>query len=265
MKGLLQRDVLCPRLFTLCLNSVAWRLRATEGYRLSKPKDVKVTYLLYINVMTWRFLLPSKASCTECWRKLKERCRISTSTGMRKSAQWYTSGIRKDETSTIMPAWGRKTIQIPGGARERSTGWTAGPGVCGYKEYLRRISLIWSSPLFDCHLVQATNQYALPVLRYLIWTQHWPLSEVRDIYRAAQKIIVENGGKHPASLTSLLYLPTEKGGRGLWSVEQEYKLAKIKSLLKLYQITDQTVESVREFEEQAVVSGHQSLVKEAAK
>ena len=49
MKGLLQGDVLCPRLFTLCLNSVAWRLRATEGYRLSKPIDVKVTYLLYID------------------------------------------------------------------------------------------------------------------------------------------------------------------------------------------------------------------------
>ena len=164
--------------------------------------------------MTWRFLLPSKASCTECRRKLKERCRISTSTGIRKSAQWYTSGMRKDETSTIMPAWGRKTLHIPGGARECSTGWMAGPGVFGYKEYLRRISIIWSSPLFDCHLVQATNQYALPVLRYLMWTQHWSLSEVRDIDRAAQKIIVENGGKHQASLTSLLYLPTEKGGKG---------------------------------------------------
>ena len=49
MKGLLQGDVLCARLFTLCLNSVAWRLRATEGYRLSKPIDVKVTDLLYID------------------------------------------------------------------------------------------------------------------------------------------------------------------------------------------------------------------------
>ena len=37
MKGLPQGDALCPRLFTLCLNPVAWRLRATEGYRLSKP------------------------------------------------------------------------------------------------------------------------------------------------------------------------------------------------------------------------------------
>ena len=49
MKGLPQGDALCPRLFTLCLNPVAWRLRATEGYRLSKPIGVKVTDLLYID------------------------------------------------------------------------------------------------------------------------------------------------------------------------------------------------------------------------
>ena len=62
--------------------------------------------------------------------------------------------------------------------------------------------------------------------------------------RAAQKIIVENGGKHSASLTSLLYLPREKGGRGLRSVEHEYKITKMKSLLKLYQNSDQTVNPV---------------------
>ena len=117
---------------------------------------------------------------------------------------------------------------------------------CAAKEYLRRISIIWSSPLYDCNRVQATNQYALPVLRYLMWTQHWPLSELRDVDRAARKIIVENGGKHPASLTSLLYLPREKGGRDLRSVEHEYKITKIKSLLKLYQNSDQTVEAVRD-------------------
>ena len=54
--------------------------------------------------------------------------------------------------------------------------------------------------------------------------------------RAARKIIVENGGKDPASLTSLLYLPNEKGGRGLRLVEHEYKITKIKSLLKCIRI-----------------------------
>jgi len=48
-KGLPQGDVLCPRLFTICLNPVAWKISATEGYRLSKPINFKVTDLLYID------------------------------------------------------------------------------------------------------------------------------------------------------------------------------------------------------------------------
>ena len=37
------------RLFTICLNPVAWKISATEGYRLSKPINVKVSDLLYID------------------------------------------------------------------------------------------------------------------------------------------------------------------------------------------------------------------------
>ena len=35
-------------LFILCLNPIAWTVRATEGYRLSKPISTKITHLLYI-------------------------------------------------------------------------------------------------------------------------------------------------------------------------------------------------------------------------
>ena len=35
-------------LFILCLNPIAWKVRATEGYRLSKPISTKITHLLYI-------------------------------------------------------------------------------------------------------------------------------------------------------------------------------------------------------------------------
>ena len=48
-KGLPQGDSLCPTLFILCLNPIAWKLRATSGYRLSKPVSCKVTHLLYID------------------------------------------------------------------------------------------------------------------------------------------------------------------------------------------------------------------------
>ena len=47
-KGLPQRDALCPRLFTICLNPVAWKISASEGYKLSKPISARVTDQLYI-------------------------------------------------------------------------------------------------------------------------------------------------------------------------------------------------------------------------
>ena len=38
-------------LFILCLNPIAWKVRATEGYRISKPISTKITHLLYIDDM----------------------------------------------------------------------------------------------------------------------------------------------------------------------------------------------------------------------
>ena len=50
-KGLLQGDALCPMPFILCLNPIAWKVWATEGYRLSKPISTTITHLLYIDDM----------------------------------------------------------------------------------------------------------------------------------------------------------------------------------------------------------------------
>ena len=48
-KGLPQGDALCPRLFRVCLNPIARKIIASEGYRLSKPIGSTVTDLLYID------------------------------------------------------------------------------------------------------------------------------------------------------------------------------------------------------------------------
>ena len=64
---------------------------------------------------------------------------------------------------------------------------------CAAKEYLRRMSVIWTSPLSDHNRVTVSTQFALPLLSYLMWTQHWPLTELSKIDREALKIIVENG------------------------------------------------------------------------
>ena len=66
--------------------------------------------------------------------------------------------------------------------------------------YLQRLSIIWSSQLSDYHRVAASNQYALPVLMYFMWTQTWPLADLQQLDREACKVIVENGGNHPLGL-----------------------------------------------------------------
>ena len=62
------------------------------------------------------------------------------------------------------------------------------------KTYLQRLSIIWSSPLSDHAKVAASNQYALPVRTYLMWTQTWPLANIQQLDREGRKTIVENGG-----------------------------------------------------------------------
>ena len=77
--GLPQGDALCPRLFTICLNPVAWQLKASEGYKLSKPISAKITDLLYIDD-----LKVFAASTTKMTRVLKATKESTKCMGM----QW---------------------------------------------------------------------------------------------------------------------------------------------------------------------------------
>ena len=47
-RGILQRDSFCVQLFTMCLNPIAWYIRSTEGYSISKDKNRKETHNLFV-------------------------------------------------------------------------------------------------------------------------------------------------------------------------------------------------------------------------
>ena len=270
-KGLPQGDALCPKLFTICLNPVAWKISASEGYRLSKPISARVTDLLYIDDL--KVFASSE-------RKLN-RVLKSTQVAMEDiGLQWNPKKcavvhIKRGDHS--QKNFGRDIV------RERLPTLEEGRqykflGVLetlvqeekivlefAAKEYLRRLSVIWSSPLSDYNRVMASNQFALPVLGYLMWTQHWPITDLKTLDRESRKIIAENGGKHPGGSTTLLYLPREKGGRGLRAIEMEYRMTKIKAAVRLYENKDPAMEMVREFEKRAELLGNRSLSKDAVK
>ena len=77
------------------------------------------------------------------------------------------------------------------------------------------------------------------------------MTELKRLDKETRKIVVENGGKHPSGSTAILYMPREKGGKGLRSIGEEYKVTKIKAAMKLYRNCDPAMAMVREFEEGA--------------
>ena len=76
-------------------------------------------------------------------------------------------------------------------------------------------------------------------------------------------IVCESGGKHPLGLKATLYLPRALRGRRVRSVEEEYKMTRFMSAIKLNSNDDSTISLVRMFEENGAHQGLQSLVKEA--
>ena len=91
------------------------------------------------------------------------------------------------------------------------------------------------------------------------------MTELREIDRETRKVLSENGGRHPLRSTALFYLPRVAGGRGMKSVEQEYKLSKIKAAIKINNNLDPMMNTVRAFEEKAEKKGFSSLMKDAHK
>ena len=269
-KGLPQGDALCPRLFTLCLNPVAWLLKSTEGYRLSKPLKTKVTHLLYIDDL--KIFASTESKMNTVLRSIVSAMKdiglhvnpkkCSTVTVKRGARAHEDGDVRIDENTVLRRMKEDENYKFLGVLesvkQEEDLALKNASTV-----FLQRMSVIWTSPLSDYNRVLATNQFALTAMAYQMWTQHWSITELRKVDREARKIIVNNGGKHPKSSNALLYLPREEGGRGLRSVETEYKITKVKAAVKLYNNDDPMMETVRNFEELAVGKGHSSLLTDA--
>ena len=61
------------------------------------------------------------------------------------------------------------------------------------------------------------------IIIILLWTQTWPIANIQQLDREGRKIIVENGGNHPKGSIAILYMSRKLGGRGLKSMENEYR------------------------------------------
>ena len=219
LKGLTQDDALCLRLFTVCLIPIARKISASKGYNLSKPISVKVTDLLYIDDLEIFASSESKLNrVMESTKSAMEDVRLQWNpkkcavVHVQRRVQTHNhdaSGLTVDENICISDLEEGNPYKFLG-VLETAKKEEKMSLECAAKEFLRSMSIIWSSPLSDHNRVTASSQFALPVLGCLIWIQEWPVTKLEKLDKEARKIVVENGGKQPNGSTAILYMSRKK-------------------------------------------------------
>ena len=65
----------------------------------------------------------------------------------------------------------------------------------------------------------AVNTWAVATLRYSTGVVDWTVEELKELDRKTRKMMTLHGALHPKNDVDRLYLPRQKGGRGLISCE----------------------------------------------
>ena len=87
------------------------------------------------------------------------------------------------------------------------------------EEYIKRLSVIWTSNISVPRTIRATNTFALSVLQYHMWTVNWKINDLKEADRTTREIIRESSTMHSNESVKLLYLPGILAGSSLKSIE----------------------------------------------
>ena len=173
-------------------------LIATEGYKFSRPIGSEITDLLHIDD-----LKIFAASQTKLATVMKPTETAMKDTGLRGNLkkcsvlhvkrgvqQEDNDSIKLDESFVIQSLKQQSHYKFLG-VLESINQEDLLALECASKEYLKQLSVIWSSPLSDVNKVTASNQYALPVLSYLMPTQRIDreVSNSREWRRTLSRIV----------------------------------------------------------------------------
>lgn len=90
------------------------------------------------------------------------------------------------------------------------------------EEYLKRVRVVWGSPL-NIPEVNLHNTWAIGVMRYYCGAADWPETWIKSLDRKIRGILASCGVHNRQASVRRLYLPRDKGGRGLISARHVWE------------------------------------------
>ena len=224
-RGIFQGDSLSPLLFVTILIPLSMVLKETDyGYDIGRHKE-KINHLLFMDDLKLYGKGKRELDClVQTVRKVSED--IGMTFGMEKCAIVVMSRGKMIST---------EGIELPSGERMKDVK-REGYKYLGIlqldrymnvemkenikKEYIRRTKLLLKSQLNAGNVVSGINAWAIGVVRYGAGVVNWNQEEMKALDIKTRKLMTMNGCLHPRSNVDRLYLPRNKGGRGLISVEE---------------------------------------------
>ena len=267
--GELQGDTFCPNLYTLCNNPLSWKLRSLKGYMMSKPIKEKVTHSLFIDDL--KGYSNSMRNGEIIMNTIKP---LMADSGLewnaKKSMACYMSGAKVVECDEMIMEDGTKIAFLKPGETYKFMGvhQSNETDMNSLEKKLitiveQRSHIVWSSNLSDHNKVLACNVFVNSSLQYYFWSCKFRIDFLKEMDRCVRKVMNVCGAKHTNVMNESLYLPRNKGGRGLRSIENMYKEVKIKSAVKVKVDRDPRMEMVNKFHQIHLSTNSYSLYKEA--
>ena len=268
-RGVFQGDSLSPLLFCLSMLPLSLLLRRSNGYNAGPPNNRKhkITHLFYMDDLKMY-----GQSENEIQKMLKMVQQYSSEVGMEfgiDKCAYYNilrgRGRGAEEEMTLVD--GISIRHLKTGESYTYLGTPQNSMHCEEdlkteitKKYTKMLQKIWSSELYGKNKTIATNTMAMPLVTQTFGTIYWKKPELQKLDRATRKIMHKNLSLHPNASVARLYIPRDRGGRGLVALEDMYKRIMISTATRIHHSKDPLLKLVASHE----IKGNGAFIFKAA-
>ena len=230
-RGIFQGDTLSVILFILSVNPLSFILKQCKGYTVGSSinRSINLTHLFFVDDLklystTMKNLKAMLDIITEfsndigmtfgeskCAYQIIERGKLQSPT---ENIVMNGVTIRPLDEGECYKYLGQdENISLDGPInKEKVT-----------KEYIHRVKKIWSSELSGYNKFIAHNAFAVPVITPTFAILKWTLAEIDNIDVKTRKMLNITNNFHRNSDIDQLYLPRNKGGRGLCRIRTTFE------------------------------------------
>ena len=239
----------------MSVNPLAWYIRSTEGYNITCRRNEKITHSFYVDDLKTYHKSRNEAAVMSTtikslFRDIGFEWGLQKCTAVEVNRGKLTEGgnvtVSKEESIQIMSKDDHYKFL---GTVENSKQLDELIMQTLSQEYIRRLSVIWTSNISIPRKIKAKDTFAIPLLQYSFWTCTWTLEKLKQLDRKTREVINKNRGRNRKSSVPMTYLSYDQGGYNLSELEMVYKLSKIKIAHHIATSTDQRIKLIRELQD----------------